>query len=123
MLRGTFHEPHFHRTGMTDTSPADGPLSKLRVALPDCSATRALSPEALDAIAELCQVARRERWPPERLLVVVKNAFHSSREVAHNLTPSERDSLLSTVVSACISHYYADGDGGAVSGDGISTET
>ncbi|MEO5590594.1 MAG: hypothetical protein ABIS03_13475 [Gemmatimonadaceae bacterium] len=103
---------------MTDMSLADGPIRDLRVALPDCSAKRALSPAALTAISELCQIARNERWLPETLLIVVKNAFYSSREVAHDLTPSERDSLLSTVVSACIAQYYANGNGDGAAPDG-----
>jgi hypothetical protein len=43
----------------------------------------------------------------EQLIVALKDACYQSEEIGRLTTTSERDSLVSTVVTACIQEYYA----------------
>ena len=82
-------------------------LKSLRAGLATCSLRRGLSPEARTALASLCVVARENSWAPEQLLILVKEVCHTSPEIAHLTTASEREALLSTIVSGCIREYYS----------------
>jgi hypothetical protein len=42
----------------------------------------------------------------EQLLIAVKEACYQSDEIGRLTTASERDALVSTVVTACIQEYY-----------------
>ena len=82
-------------------------IRSLRDGLATCRTTRGLSREARGAIAALCRTARDDGWSVEQLLVAVKEACYQSDEIGRLTTTSERDSLVSTVVTACIQEYYA----------------
>jgi hypothetical protein len=81
-------------------------MDKLRAGLATCRSRRGLTPEAREAIVMLCADARREGWPPEALLVAVKEGCHSSNEISHLTTTSERDAFLAKVVTACIQEFF-----------------
>jgi len=85
---------------------SDEILKSLRDGLATCSSRRGLSPEARQALASICRVARDDGWTPEQLLILVKEVCYSSPEITHLTTTSEREALLSTIVSGCIREYY-----------------
>ena len=85
---------------------SDDLLRDLRVALATCNPRR-ISPEARRAIVSLCKIARDGAWSPEHLVVTVKEACYSSPEFAHLTTTSERDALLSVIVTGVINEYYS----------------
>lgn len=43
----------------------------------------------------------------EQVLIAVKEACYQSDEIGRLTTTSERDALVSTVVTSCIQEYYA----------------
>jgi hypothetical protein len=43
----------------------------------------------------------------EQLIVAVKEACYQSEEIGRLTTTSEREALVSTVVTACIQEFYA----------------
>jgi len=51
-------------------------------------------------------VAREHGWTPEQLLILVKEVCYTSPEITHLTTTSEREALLSMIVSGCIQEYY-----------------
>lgn len=82
-------------------------MEKLRDGLASCRGTRGLTPEARDAIVMLCADARRDGWPPEQLLIAVKDACAGSPEISHLTSTSERDAFLAKIITACIQEYFA----------------
>ncbi len=85
-------------------------LDRLRSGLPSWRLRSALPADAQEVVAELCTAARKEGWSPEQLVVAVKNACYSSDEIAQLNTTSERDGILSKVVTACIKEFFSHGD-------------
>ena len=85
---------------------SDEILKSLQDGLATCTSPRALSSEARRAIARLCVVAHDGAWTPEQLIIVVKEACYSSPELSHLTTTSEREALLSTIVTECIQEFY-----------------
>ena len=88
--------------------PTAEALQRLRTSLPTWRARQVLPPEASSIVQELCAGARASGWTPEQLIVAVKNACYSSEEVTQLDTTSERDALLSRVVTTCIKEYFRD---------------
>ncbi len=84
-------------------------LDRIRSGLPSWRLRSALPADAREVVAELCSAAREEGWSPEQLVVAVKNACYSSDEIAQLNTTSERDALLSKVVTACIKEFFSHG--------------
>lgn len=85
----------------------DDSIRTLRDGLATCRNSRGLSTEARMSVAQLCRVARTSDWSMEQLLVAVKEACYQSEEIARLTSTSEREALVSTVVTACIQEYYA----------------
>ncbi len=81
-------------------------LDTLRAGLATCRSMRGLTPEANAAIVSLCAGAHHDGWTAEQLLVAVKDACHTSPEIAHLTSTSERDAFLAKIVSACIKEFY-----------------
>jgi hypothetical protein len=79
----------------------------LRDGLATCQSTRRLSMEARHAIASLCRTAHASEWSMEQLLIAVKEACYTSEEISRLTTTSEREALVSTIVTACIQEFYA----------------
>lgn len=84
-------------------------LDRLRSGLPSWRLRSGLPPDARAVVTELCTAAREEGWSPEQLVVAVKNACYMSDEISKLNTTSERDALLSKVVTACIKEFFTDG--------------
>ncbi|HEX6573718.1 MAG TPA: hypothetical protein VF042_02015 [Gemmatimonadaceae bacterium] len=61
-------------------------------------------------IADLCNSAREHGWAAEQLIIAVKEACYASPEIACLTTASEREAMLATVITGCISEYYARAD-------------
>ena len=85
---------------------SDEMLRSLRDGLATCSPHRGLSLEARDALAAVCVHARNNSWSPEQLLILVKDVCYRSPEISRLTTTSEREALLSAIVSGCIHEYY-----------------
>ena len=85
----------------------DDSVRALRDGLATCKSSRGLSNEARRSVASLCREARSSDWTMEQLLVAVKEACYQSEEIGRLTSTSERDALVSTVVTACIQEYYA----------------
>jgi len=85
---------------------SDDVLKSLRDGLATCTSRQGLSPEARQAIASICTLAREHGWTPEQLLILVKEVCYTSPEITHLTTTSEREALLSMIVSGCIQEYY-----------------
>ena len=85
---------------------SDDVLKSLRDGLATCTSRQGLSPEARQAITSICMVAREHGWTPEQLLILVKEVCYTSPEITHLTTTSEREALLSMIVSGCIQEYY-----------------
>ena len=85
----------------------DDSIRALRDGLATCKTSRWLSHQAHTSVAELCRTARKSDWTMEQLIVAVKEACYQSAEIARLTTTSERDALVSTVVTACIQEFYA----------------
>lgn len=81
-------------------------IRRLSDGIASCKSPRGLSHEARVVIRELCGVARASGWTPEQLLIAVKEACYSSPEISTMRTTSEREAILSTIVTACISEFY-----------------
>ncbi len=81
-------------------------LERLKLGLPNWHVRSGLPPDARAVVAELCSAARKEGWSPEQLVVAVKNACYTSDEIVKLNTTSERDALLSKVVTACIKEFF-----------------
>src|SRR5215208_5304064 len=86
---------------------SDDALKSLRDGLATCTSHRGLSPEARRALSVICGVARENSWPPEQLLILVKEVCYTSPEITHLTTTSEREAFVSTIVSGCIQEYYS----------------
>jgi hypothetical protein len=86
---------------------SDDILKSLRDGLATCSLRRGLSPEARNALAAICGVAREKSWTPEQLVILVKEVCYTSPEITHLTTTSEREALLATIVTGCINEYYS----------------
>ena len=72
------------------------------------TATRgSMSPSAHAAVGRMCDSARRNGWTPEQFIVAVKTACYTSPAIRDLGTSSERDALLSLVVSECIKQYFS----------------
>jgi len=84
----------------------DDSVRALRDGLATCKTSRGLSREARKSISDLCRTARNSDWTMEQLIVAVKDACYSSAEIARLTTTSEREALVSTVVTACIQEFY-----------------
>jgi hypothetical protein len=84
-------------------------LARLRAGLSDWRSRAALPAEANAVVSELCASSRSSGWSAEQLVVAVKHACYSSEEMTQLTTTSERDALLSKVISACIREYFRDG--------------
>lgn len=87
---------------------------ELEVALSVCrdALCRSLETEVrLESMREplrtLCVCARRERVPPERMLVVLKQLLHDVAPYGA-LSPQARDTLRGRLVEMAIDAYYAD---------------
>ena len=93
-------------TSPTQPKLSDEILKSLQDGLATCTSRRGLSPQARRAIARLCAVARESAWTPEQLVIVVKDAVHSSPQIARLTTASEREALLATIVTGCIREFY-----------------
>lgn len=74
--------------------------------MPNWRLRSALPAGARAVVVELCTAARKEGWSAEQLVVAVKNACYTSDEIAKLNTTSERDALLSKVVTACIKEFF-----------------
>ena len=61
-----------------------------------------------DPLRQFCRHARRERIPPEQVLVRVKHALESLPAVADAVT--ERQTARARIISLAIEAYYADRD-------------
>ena len=85
----------------------DDSVRKLRDGLSTCKTSRGLSREARASISELCESARKSDWAMEHLIIAVKEACYQSAEIARLTSTSEREALVSTVVTACIQEFYA----------------
>ncbi len=85
-------------------------LDRLKSGLPGWRLRSGLPPDAREIVTELCTAARNEGWSPEQLLVAVKTACYASEEIARLNTTSERDALLSKVVTVCIKEFFKDGN-------------
>jgi hypothetical protein len=59
-------------------------------------------------VDRLCAVARRDKLPPERLLVELKHTLDAVPEFDH-LEPESREEVRSQVVRYAIREYFADG--------------
>lgn len=59
----------------------------------------------------LCAVARRDRLPPERLLVELKHTLDAVPEL-ERLEPESREEVRTRVVQYAIREYFADGPAG-----------
>ena len=94
-------------TGSMQPKLSDAILKSLRDGLATCTSRRGLSPEAKSALSNICSFARENAWNPEQLLILVKEACYTSPELTHLTTTSEREALLSSVVSECIQEYYS----------------
>ena len=82
-------------------------VCRLRDGIATCRTTHALSVEARAVIVDLCRVARQNTWPAEQLVIAVREACYASPEITHLTTTSERETMLSTVVTGCIAEFYA----------------
>ena len=78
----------------------------LRDGLATCAARRRFTPEAQRAISDLCVLARQNGWTPEQLLVTVKDACYTSPEFVSLNSTSEREFLVASVVTGCITEFY-----------------
>ena len=81
-------------------------IRRLRDGIATCRSTASISPEARTVIIELCNVARNKAWPAEALIIAVREACHASPEIMQLTTTSEREAMLATLVSGCISEFY-----------------
>lgn len=81
-------------------------VRRLRDGIATCKSPRGLSPEARSVIRDMCSVARASSWTPEQLLVAVKEACYTSPEISTLTSTSEREAMISTIVTACISEFY-----------------
>ena len=88
------------------TKLSDELLKSLRDGLATCASRQGLTPEARRALVSICMVARENGWTPEQLLILVKEVCYTSPEITQLTTTSEREALLSTIVSGCIQEYY-----------------
>lgn len=97
---------HFVTISQHRTLPFDA-VRALRDGLATCQSTRRLSTEARYSIRDLCRTARANDWSMEQLLIAVKEACYTSEEIGRLTTTSEREALVSTIVTACIQEFYA----------------
>ena len=81
-------------------------VCRLRDGIATCRTTHTLSLEARAVIVDLCRVAREQDWPAEQLVIAVREACYASPEITQLTTTSEREAMLSTVVSGCIAEFY-----------------
>ncbi len=81
-------------------------MEKLRDGLSGCRTNRSVTPEARVAIEALVAEARRSGWTPEQLLIAVKDACYTTPEIAELTTTSEREAVLSRIVTVCIKEYF-----------------
>ncbi len=81
-------------------------MEKLRDGLSSCRTNRTVTPEARLAIEALVAEARRSGWTPEQLLIAVKDACYTAPEIAELTTTSEREVVLSRIVTVCIKEYF-----------------
>ena len=100
------HRVNDLRSGAQNVSLSKESMDKLRKGLATCRSKRGLTPEAREAIATLCDGARRDCWAPEQLVVAVKDACYNSSEITHLTTTSERDAFLAKIVTACIQEFF-----------------
>lgn len=86
----------------------DGALTAVR----DAMEHYAMEGEELDTLRTpvrlFCELARRERVPPERMLVRLKQAIAEIPTIG-TLAPDHRDHVRSCVVQLAIKAYYSDG--------------
>jgi hypothetical protein len=97
---------------------SDGPLPPRTIAeaLQACHDTfqkHASDGAALEYVCSdvetLCAVARRDKLPPERLLVELKHTLDTVPEL-DRLEPANRDEVRSRVVQYAIREYFADSE-------------
>jgi hypothetical protein len=81
-------------------------VRRLRDGIATCKTSRGLSPEARVVISDLCTMARDSAWTPEQLLIAVKDACYSTPEISSLTTTSEREAMLSTIITGCIAEFY-----------------
>jgi hypothetical protein len=55
-------------------------------------------------------VARQNGWTPEQLLVTVKEACYTSPDFASLNSTSEREVLVASVVTGCITEFFEPSD-------------
>jgi hypothetical protein len=82
----------------------------LRDGLATCVARRRFTPEARRAISDLCIVARQNGWTPEQLLVTVKEACYKSPDFVSLNSTSEREVLVASVITGCITEFFEPSD-------------
>jgi hypothetical protein len=97
---------HFHGEHQNLTLPADV-VCRLRDGIATCRTTRLLSLEARSVIVDLCRIARQNEWAAEQLIIAVREACYASPEITQLTTTSEREAMLSTVVTGCIAEFYS----------------
>lgn len=98
-----------HTAGAQHPGLSKDLMEELRSGLATCRSMHGLTPEARQAIVNLCDGARRDSWTPEQLVVAVKDACYSSTEIAHLTTTSERDAFLARIVTECIQEFFRQG--------------
>ena len=81
-------------------------MEKLRDGLSSCQTNRTVTPEARVAIERLVAEAKRNGWAPEQLLIAVKDACYTTPEIASLTTTSEREAVLSRIITVCIKEYF-----------------
>lgn len=64
------------------------------------------SPALRHAVQRICVDARRNDWPPERLLVAFKTAVQTLAAVQRLTREPDRDDFVRRLVSLCIEEYY-----------------
>jgi hypothetical protein len=89
-------------------SLADATLQRVRGALLGyIEAPAARSDDLRDALCAMAGEAREKSMLPERLLVVLKDLWHSLPEIDGLEDPAEQSRLLQRIVTMCIREYYS----------------
>lgn len=58
------------------------------------------------AVKRICLDARRNGWPPERLLIAFKGALYTLPAVQRLARGPDRDEFVAHLVSLCLDEYY-----------------
>jgi hypothetical protein len=101
-------ELRLHGEQKHPTLPVDL-VGRLRDGIASCRTPRSLSLEARVVIRDLCRVAHRNQWPAEELIIALREACYATPEITRLTTTSEREAMLSTLVTECINDFYSSG--------------